>query len=210
MWTSTKVGAQRVVPDGCMDILWNGTDLVVAGPDTAAFMTQSNGTGVGVRFQPGVAPGLLGVSAHAIRNTRVPLAEFWPHDRVARLLDEMHNGNPGQALLRSVGSTEPDKFATLVTQLVTTHDVRHLADTMGITERHLHRKCLARFGYGPKTLQRITRFSAAMDLVYAGKPFTEVAHACGYADQAHLSRDVKALAGTTLTTLVQDADVRLD
>nr|WP_225953624.1 helix-turn-helix domain-containing protein [Kibdelosporangium phytohabitans] len=81
---------------------------------------------------------------------------------------------------------------------------------MGITERHLHRKCLARFGYGPKTLQRITRFSAAMDLVYAGKPFTEVAHACGYADQAHLSRDVKALAGTTLTTLVQDADVRLD
>ncbi|ONI74942.1 hypothetical protein ALI144C_39915 [Actinosynnema sp. ALI-1.44] len=209
LWTSTKVGAQRVVPDTCVDIIWNGTDLLVAGPDTEAFVTQSTGTGFGVRFQPGVAPGLLGVPAHAIANARVPLAEFWPHDRVQRLLDEVHGGNPGQALLNSVRSAEPDDFAALVTRLVTDHDVRHIAEDLGITERHLHRKCLATFGYGPKTLHRIMRFSDALELVYAGKPFTEVAYACGYADQAHLSRDVKALAGATLTTLVQEADVTL-
>nr|CEL22781.1 Transcriptional regulator, AraC family [Kibdelosporangium sp. MJ126-NF4]CTQ89922.1 Transcriptional regulator, AraC family [Kibdelosporangium sp. MJ126-NF4] len=207
VWTSTKVGTQRVVPDGCMDIVWNGTDLLVAGPDTQAFITESSGTGVGVRFQPGVAPGLLGVPAHAIANTRVPLADLWPHDRVQRLLDDVHHGKPGQALLAAVRSAEPDEFAARVLRLAAQGQVRGMADDLGITERHLHRKCLARFGYGPKTLQRILRFSDALELVYAGKPFAEVAYEIGYADQAHLSREVKALAGATLTTLVQDADV---
>ncbi|CAM3465133.1 helix-turn-helix domain-containing protein [Kibdelosporangium persicum] len=207
VWTSTKVGVQRVIPDGCMDIIFNGENLVVAGPDTEAFLTEATGTGVGVRFQPGVAPGFLGIPAHAIKNTRVPLAELWPTDRVHRLLGELHRGKPGRSLLRAVQSAEPDRFANRVRQLVASGDVRGMADELGITERHLHRKCLAKFGYGPKTLQRIVRFSAAMERVYAGKPFAEVAYEAGYADQAHFSRDVKALAGATLTTLVQDADV---
>ncbi|RSS88865.1 AraC family transcriptional regulator, partial [Streptomyces sp. WAC05950] len=32
-----------------------------------------------------------------------------------------------------------------------------------------------------------------------GLPYAEVAYAAGYADQAHLAREVRALAGTTLT-----------
>src|ERR1043165_4115780 len=110
VWTSSKVGAQRVVPDACMDIVWNGTDLLVAGPDTQAFIAQSTGASVGVRFQPGAAPGLLGVPAHVLTNTRAPLTEFWPHDRVQRLLDDVRQDQPGQALLNAVHDTEPDAF----------------------------------------------------------------------------------------------------
>lgn len=208
VWTSSKVGMQRVVPDGCMDLIWNGERLHLAGPDTQAFLTEANGITVGVRFQPGAAPGFFDVPAHAIANTRVPLEELWPKDRVHRLVDGLHEGQPGRKLLNEVYSAEPDGFANAVRRLVASNEVRGAADELGITERHLHRKCLAKFGYGPKTLQRIMRFSSAMELVYAGKPFSDIAYEIGYADQAHLSREVKALAGATLTRLVQDADLQ--
>lgn len=207
VWTSTKVGVQRVVPDGCMDMIWNGESLFVAGPDTQAFLTEATGNTVGIRFQPGVAPGFFDVPAHAIANTRVSLAELWPKEQVQRLADELYEGNPGRKLLHSVRAAERDGFAEAVRALVAGNEVRGAADHLGITERHLHRKCLAKFGYGPKTLQRIMRFSSAMELVYAGKPFSDIAYEIGYSDQAHLSREVKALAGATLTTLVQDAAV---
>jgi AraC-like DNA-binding protein len=78
-----------------------------------------------------------------------------------------------------------------------------MADEPGVSERHLHRRCLAKFGYGPKTLHRVLRFNQAMDLAYAGTTFADVADQAGYADQAHLSREVKSLAGATLGDLVR-------
>ena len=72
---------------------------------------------------------------------------------------------------------------------------------MGLNERRLHRRCLAAFGYGPKTLARILRMNRAVDLARAGTPFATVAVAAGYADQAHLARDVRALAGVPLGLL---------
>ncbi len=57
-------------------------------------------------------------------------------------------------------------------------------------------------GTGPKTLARILRLQTAVALARAGRPFADVAVTAGYADQAHLSRDVKALAGVPLGELV--------
>jgi len=38
VWVNDLTGSQndwiRVVPDGCVDIVWTGTSLIVAGPDT--------------------------------------------------------------------------------------------------------------------------------------------------------------------------------
>jgi AraC-like DNA-binding protein len=78
-----------------------------------------------------------------------------------------------------------------------------MADELGFSERHLHRQCVAKFGYGPKTLHRVLRFNQAMSLAYDGVAFADVAQRTGYADQAHLSREVKALAGATLSALVK-------
>ena len=58
------------------------------------------------------------------------------------------------------------------------------------------------FGYGPKTLARIFRLSGAIDLALSGLPFVDVAAESGYADQAHLARDVKEFAGVPLSQLV--------
>jgi AraC-like DNA-binding protein len=66
----------------------------------------------------------------------------------------------------------------------------------------LHRRSLAAFGYGPKLLGRILRLNRALDLARAGTPYATVAAQAGYADQAHLSRDVKQLAGVPLRVLL--------
>ena len=80
--------------------------------------------------------------------------------------------------------------------------MRGLADEIGLSERQLHRRCLATFGYGAKTLHRVLRFQEALQRARAGHDLAPVAHECGYADQAHMARDVSALTGTTMTTLV--------
>lgn len=204
VWTSTRHGVQRVVPDGCMDVMWINGELLVAGPDTAAFLATIDGTVYGVRFRPGVAPGFLGVPASELTNTRVPLTDLWTPDRVDRLVTDIHTGRPGQALLAAVQPAEPDDFAQVVLANLDT-DVRDLAFRLGLSERQLHRKCLAKFGYGPKVLHRVLRFGQALDLAYGGRPFADIAYEIGYADQAHLSREVRTLAGTTLTEMVTSA-----
>jgi len=81
-------------------------------------------------------------------------------------------------------------------------DVRQFAEHIGLSERQLRRRSLAAFGYGPKTLQRIMRFRRAVALARRGVPFADVAVHAGYADQSHLAREVKELAGVSLGELV--------
>jgi AraC-like DNA-binding protein len=51
---------------------------------------------------------------------------------------------------------------------------------------------------------RILRMTRALDQARAGMPLAEVAAVCGYADQAHLSRELLALGGATPASLVAE------
>jgi AraC-like DNA-binding protein len=73
--------------------------------------------------------------------------------------------------------------------------VSRAAEALGWTARTLHRRCLGAFGYGPAVLRRVLRFRRALALLHAGVPAAEAAARAGYADQSHLSREVRALAG---------------
>ncbi|MBL0802391.1 AraC family transcriptional regulator, partial [Streptomyces albidoflavus] len=56
---------------------------------------------------------------------------------------------------------------------------------------------------GPKTLARILRLARARELGATGLSAAEVAHRAGYADQPHLSREVRALTGLTPGALLR-------
>ena len=67
----------RVLPDGCMDLIRMTGRIVVAGPDTTAFVSpRGREAFVGLRFRPGALPRLLGVPAAELRNDRIPLADL--------------------------------------------------------------------------------------------------------------------------------------
>ena len=72
-----------------------------------------------------------------------------------------------------------------------------LASAVGLGERQLRRRFTAAVGYGPKTLARIVRFRVALGRVRAGEPLAAAALAAGYADQAHMTRELVALGGRT-------------
>ncbi len=82
--------------------------------------------------------------------------------------------------------------------------VAELAWRAGLSERQLHRRCLAAFGYGPKTLDRVLRLQRFLALGRAdpGAGLARLAADAGYADQAHLGHDCRALAGATPGVLI--------
>ncbi|MGA5111141.1 helix-turn-helix domain-containing protein [Streptomyces pseudogriseolus] len=214
VWTSTPSvpgdeGPGRVLPDGCMDLLWHDGRLLVAGPDTRAHAAGAASLWAGVRFHPGTAPALLGVPAHELRDRRVDLADLWPAAEVRRATARVHaadhpaRGLEEVALALAASAAPPDPLlARLVTALDAGRPVAATADELGLGARQLHRRSLTAFGYGPKTLARVLRMRRALALARAGVPFAEAAARAGYADQPHLSREVRSLTGLALRQLV--------
>ncbi|MEU2774044.1 helix-turn-helix transcriptional regulator [Streptomyces sp. NPDC007162] len=201
-------GAGRVLPDGCMDLLWNEGRLLVAGPDTSAYVPEGAvGAWAGLRFAPGAAPAFLGLPAYELLDQRVELSELWPASDVRRLRDRVaRTADPGRALeeiaLEGAAPADP-VLVRLVQALDAGWPVAAVADELALGERQLHRRSRAAFGYGPKTLARVLRMQRALALARAGVPLAEAAVRAGYADQPHLSREVRALAGVPVTRLMR-------
>jgi AraC-like DNA-binding protein len=194
-----------------MDLLWHDGRLLVAGPDTRAYVTggSSGGGWAGLRFFPGQAPAFLGVPAHELRDRRVALADLWSPAVVRRLTARVNaasdpvSGLEEVVLERAAEVGRPDPVLRhVVTALDAGRPVAATADELGLGARQLHRRSLAAFGYGPKTLARVLRLRRALALARDGVPFAETAARSGYADQAHLARDVRELAGLPLGELL--------
>lgn len=79
--------------------------------------------------------------------------------------------------------------------------IGELAAEVGWSRRHLADRLRAETGLGPKTAARLIRFERACDRLRGPQRATlaEVAADAGYADQSHLSRDFRDLAGQTAT-----------
>ena len=216
VWTLTldpSAQQNRILPDGCMDLIWSDGRLLVAGPDTSAQVVErTDGSSVtGLRFAPGFAPSVLGVPGHVLRDLRVDLDALWAAHEVARLTDLVEAApDRGAALERVALERLAGVTATAswtggaVQQLLSGASVTAVAQSIGYSERQLHRRSLDAFGYGLNALARVLRMTRGLDLARAGGPLASVAVAAGYADQPHFARDVKSLAGVSVTELLGD------
>ncbi|MEU6077152.1 helix-turn-helix transcriptional regulator [Micromonospora sp. NPDC047074] len=213
LWTSTTAAGAaptRVLPDGCLDLLWSSRGgLLVAGPDRTAYLSGGGPAErwVGLRLPPGTGPAVFGVPAVELRDRRVPLGDLWPARDVARLAERAEAvpaavlAEVAVARLRAAGGPDP-LGARVAAALSAGAGVAATAAETGLDPRALHRRCRHLFGYGPKTLARILRMRRALALARADTPLAEVAARCGFADQAHLTRDVRDLAGVPPTALL--------
>jgi AraC-like DNA-binding protein len=193
----------RILPDGCLDLIWDGRRLFVAGPDKMARWHQSPaGTSyVALRFSGGTGPAMLGVPADHLVDLTPGLEELWPDGEAQTLADQVA-ADPVATLERWAversASRKVDPLGPSVLDMAAAGvPVVAMADELGLSTRQLDRRCLEAFGYGPRRLTRVLRFGRAMDEARIGAALAQVAAGCGYADQAHLSREVRALAGTT-------------
>ena len=199
----------RVLPDGCMDLMRMDGRFMVAGPDTTASVTARDGEPfVGLRFHPGVLPRLLGVPASELRNARVAVSDLRPVPPRMRSLVGLATDLASDGPRPATAPWSLPMLRHVTGSLAAGSAVSDVALEVGWSSRTLQRQCGAVYGYGPATLRRILRFRRAVLLLDQGLPYTEVAARAGYADQPHLHREVRDLAGVPLAALCQDSSAK--
>jgi AraC-like DNA-binding protein len=149
------------------------------------------------------------VPADELRDRTPDLDQLWPAAPARRLAEQIAADLVAGLeawLAQRVRSAAVDPLGPRVLALATTGTpVAVMADRLGCSERQLRRRCLPLFGYGPRRLARTLRLGRAIEAARTGTPPAQVAAECGYADQAHLSREVRDLTGATLLGLVREA-----
>lgn len=156
---------------------------------------------------------LLGVPASEITGQAVELGDVIGHRAAATLSDRLTTESQWprrrhlveQALLQQLdrrerrGDVRPEvsrAWAQLSASGGTARIHGGAAD-VGWSTRHLTQEFRAAVGVAPKTVARIMRFRRSTGLVANGHGLALVAARCGFADQAHMTREWERLAGTT-------------
>jgi AraC-like DNA-binding protein len=201
---SARAREVRVMPDGCADVLWSrGEGVFVVGPDTNSKLVERGADDiiVGVRFEPGAGGGVLGLPLDQLRNRTVEAAEI---DRRLALDPDLAPGDVLARFAAAVAGRGTDLLIQEAARRVGEQDLGSIASDLGISERQLRRRFHAAVGYGPTTLARVRRFRRVLDAVEAGRTdLAGLAFDAGYADQAHMTRETKRLAGLTPSELVR-------
>lgn len=207
-----------VVPDGCVDLMWRDGTFTVVGPDLRGIARTVNpGTILGLRFHPGVAADWLGFPLQEIAGREIPMFDVWGL-RAAEMSEQVHaEPSLSSQLLRlqeliaariMSQKDSPHRAATIVRMLerraAPGSGIRELPDHLNMSERSLRRWSLDHFGYSIKTLDRILRLQRLRALAEGGGNIglAGLAFEAGYADQAHLSREIQSLCGMTARQFV--------
>jgi AraC-like DNA-binding protein len=201
--------SSRVLPDGCVDLVWRAPDLVVAGPDSGPVLSplQPGETIVGLRLRPGAAGPVLGLPASEVLDARVSLADLWGRAgaQLTERLGQAHSPQGRRCLLEEImlarmqRMESPDELVLAATRQLGLPGARvaSLSEQLGTSERQLLRRFDAAVGYGPKVLDRVLRFRRFVAAVSGDEDLARLAAELGYADQAHLTRECVRLSGLT-------------
>lgn len=195
-----------VLPDACMDIVWTGGRLVVAGPDTRAHTVdmRPGEEAAGLRLAPGTAPALLGVAAYELLDQRVPLDDVWSSRASRRVADAVEQAAPhGSAAVAAA-------IESAVLELLGRYPgsarlgPRASAHTSGTTDSSLLERGTAvgpRVGAaGVRSLEDSVGGRAMLSMTVRGAEVSEIARETGWSDR-QLRRHSRELFGYGLATL---------
>jgi AraC-like DNA-binding protein len=82
--------------------------------------------------------------------------------------------------------------------------IASLAASAGWSHKHFIAQFSEHIGLTPKAMARVLRFGRAAEMLRVSERghFADIAHSCGYFDQAHFTRDFRAFAGVNPTELL--------
>lgn len=215
-----QVTGQRVLQYPVCQLVIADSYAHLVGPRARLSIKELTGSGwaFGVMLQPAAGVLLAGRPVREIAErdleladlAAVPLAQLIhrvrrqlsvdPHDRAAQA---RCRAAVEEALAPLLPVDEEGLLANAVVQYVETdprvHRVGQICARFDITERSLQRLCLRRIGMTPKWLVQRRRLHEAASRLREPRPpaLAELAVELGYADQAHFSRDFRAVTGLT-------------
>ena len=202
-WRAGGTDDVLIVPDACLDLIWMDEELVLVGADSRPRTVPGTPAAptVGIRLRPGAAAAVLGQPAGEVLDQQVPAELLWS-TVAGRLAADLSTAPVAEQLghLARFVATRPGTVDSLVLEaarlLGRSEDrVSVVADRLGVSERQLRRRVVATVGYGPKMLARVLRLRRLPAM--PGPSLSDLALQAGYASQAHMSDDVRALTGLT-------------
>lgn len=222
-WEMTATGgAHRVLPDGCMDLLFDldaGQARIVGTMSSAHVVQLEAGTRYfGVRFRPGAGPHFVGLSASEVRDDEVPLCDVMRggaalEDRVLGAASHYERRAACVQYLQQtrVAALPLDRRVAAAVQQFQRADgcvaVARVAQHVGVSERQLERLFGLHVGLRPKLFARVVRLQGALRLSHESSAQAWISAAAGYADEPHLLREFRELAGCSLSQLRRERDV---
>jgi AraC-like DNA-binding protein len=174
---------------------------------------------IDLKLRPLGAYRLIGFPLSELTGACVPLADVFGHEgaELAQRLREHDDWDERfdavqEFLLRRLNRTPPaavpdPAVAWAWGRLCASHGttrVEALATELGCSRRYLSDAFRRQVGLSPKTVGRLLRFQHVRERIQQSPAcWGDVAYAAGYADQSHLNREFRDLAGTTPSDFVK-------
>lgn len=216
VWRAETTRTHRLVPDGCVDLVWTSAGVVVCGTEDVGwdFTLPPGEIASGIRLKAGLAPALLRVPANEMANQRIDLADLLGR-AASPVVDGLHaarrDAERVRMLTRLVGGlcddAAPDRLAMAGMRLLDARpalSVAAAAGTVGLSERQFRRRVLHSFGFAPAVVRRVHRLHRFLDLgrSHPDSSISALAHAVGFHDHQHLVRDARAIGRGTPSELL--------
>lgn len=231
-WTIRCDGAlvaprqQRVVPDGCMDILLVRRSpaecykAYVVGTMTTPIFEDLTARAeyLGIRFAPGGFRHFFGIPVRELTDRIVPLeslpASFPSAEQLADSPEiparfEIIESSLSQRLPSDRQDPTLAKVLDTISACRGSVTISQLARIAGWSPRHLRRRFHASVGVGPKTFCKIIRFKNALHMLRHGPSpdLLQVALGAGYYDQAHFIHDFNRFYGASPSAVLDNCDL---
>ncbi|MDQ0379958.1 helix-turn-helix domain-containing protein [Amycolatopsis thermophila] len=207
-WWAQRAGddhLQRVVPDAAADVIVSSTGAAyLVGPTLrpAVHLVPRGSQLRGLRVRTSAVAAVLGLPGHEVRDAVVPLTALLPDAAARSAAESVWRGEFPDALRPTPGDGRVRYAVRRIWSGVALDDV---TAEIAVTGRQLRRLFTEHVGLGPKALQRVARFQRFVRSADARPvPLAAAAIAAGYADQAHLTRETRELAGVTPSVLVRE------
>lgn len=212
---SHRAAGERILPTARPQvIISNGpTGAIYVGPKSTSTEvgSPSGHRMTGAAFEVGASMAFTGVAADQTTDLSIPLDCLWPiHD----LAGELASLTPREAMDRLenelVRRLRPELIDRSVLAAQKAISAGVPAGRVAAAIGHDRRKFVPEFrrhvGFGPKQYERIQRFSYAITAIRQPNPasIASIAVDLGFADQAHLTREVTHFAGVTPGVLHAD------
>ena len=227
-YTATRTPLRRLVPDACIDLVsMSDGSLWVCGPERSGwdFELPDGMQAVGVRFRPGAAAAVFGISASQIADRRWRVHDVLGYEAEQRLhaaLRQPNRAGAGHEALTAFVAEYVRRMSQRDRQQLRFSDsmldalaarpcanALQLADSLGTNVRGLLRRSMCSFGYGPSVLARLLRLQRFLAISSTGRcagratPLGRLAVDAGYSDQAHLTRECRTISGLTPVQLLR-------